>query len=126
MSDVDLYMMKLSPEALYRMTAIHRLARNVFRDAAERLYFGQPAFSAHGKVILFYGAYKDHVSICVGDGWVDFLKNQYPQFHYTRFTVTFPYDEPFPEDAVQVICELLRQNHGKRENTGAGGTGDVP
>jgi len=107
MSDVDLYIMKFNPELQQRLMTIRRTALDVFANAEEKLYHGLPAFSANGKIIMFYGAYKNHISMCVGDDWVDFLKYQYPQFHYTQYTITFQHKEPFPDDVVQVICELL-------------------
>ena len=115
MSDVDLYILKFCPEIQQRLMAIRQTARKVFRGLDEKLYHGLPAFSANGKVIMFYGAYKSHISICVGDDWVDFLKTQYPQFRYTQFTIQFQHGEPFCEEVVQVICELL--NQGQRGKT---------
>jgi len=84
---------------------------NVFQKIDERIYFGIPTLSIDGKEILHYAAYKDHISLIVGYDWVDFLKNQYPQFHYTRATITFQHKDPFPDDIIQVICELIKQGH---------------
>ena len=111
MSDVDLYIMKFGPEVQQRLMKIRRTALDVFTLMDEKLHHGLPAFSVNGKVIMFYGAYQNHISICVGNDWVDFLKCQYPQFLYTQFTITFQHKEPFPDDVVQVICQLLNQGH---------------
>ena len=107
MSDVDVYMTRFDSEIQRRLLSIRQTARVVFQGADEKLYHTLPAFSANGKVFMFYGAYKDHISICVGYDWVDFLKYQYPQLSYTKATVTFPHNDPFPEDIVEVICKLL-------------------
>ena len=114
MSDVDLYIMKYDPEVRQRLSTIRLTALSVFREIDEKTYHGMPAIFSDGKIIMFYGAYKGHISICVGDDWVDFLKHQYPQFQYTRFTIKFLHEDPFPADVVQVICELLNQSNNGR------------
>ncbi|MCL2812716.1 MAG: hypothetical protein FWD25_12625 [Clostridia bacterium] len=109
MSDVDLYIQNFNPEIQQRLLTIRRTALDIFESIDERKYYGLPAFFSNGHVVMFYGAYKNHISICVGDDWVDFLKYQYPQFRYTQFTILFQHKEPFPHDVVEVICELLKR-----------------
>ena len=116
MSEVDLYIMKFNLEVQQRLISIRQIALHVFKDAEEKMCHSLPAFARNGKVFMFYGAYKGHISICVGDDWVDFLKYQYPQFHYTQHTITFQHEDPFPDDVVQVICELLNQGLSGRAN----------
>lgn len=110
MSDVDLYILKFSPEIQQRLTIIRRTALDVFGSINERIYFGMPTVTVNGKEMMAYAAYKGHISIIVGYDWVDFLKIQFPQFHYTRSTITFQHKDPFPDDVIQVICELLKQS----------------
>ena len=109
MTAVDAYILRFHPEIQQRLHSIRQIARDVFGDAREGTRYSLPAFFANGRELLFYGAYKGHISICVGEDWVDFFKYQYPQFQYTKATVKFPHEEPFPDDVVQVICELLKQ-----------------
>lgn len=109
MSDVELYIARFSPETQKRLASIRAIAMNAFPDASEKLYYGNPTIFVKEEGVLFYAAYKDYISICVGYDWVDFLKSQYPQFGYTRATIQFPHKDPLPEDMVQVICALLKQ-----------------
>ena len=109
MSDVDRYIMRFCPEIQARLTAIRQTALKVFGDIEERLYHGVPSLFQNGRNFMNYAAYKDHISICVGYDWVDFLKKQYPQLKYTKATVTFQHSNPFPDEMVHAICALLRQ-----------------
>lgn len=118
MSDVDLYIMKFSPEVRQRLTTIRQTALHVFGDVDETLCHSLPAFAINGKVFMFYGAYKDHISIRVDDDWVDFLKAQFPQFHYTQYTITFGHKDAFPDDVVQVICELVKPSRSRTASHG--------
>ncbi len=110
MSDIDAYIARFSPKVQQRLLYIRQTALSVFGGADEKMYYGYPTICVQGKEIMFYGAYKDHVSICVGDDWIDFLKGQFPQFGYTKATIKFQHSEPFPEDVIQVLCELLGQS----------------
>ena len=114
MSDFDLYIMKFNSEIQERLMKIRHTALDVFARIDERIYFGIPTLSIDGKDIMHYAAYKGHISMIVGYDWADFLKIQYPQFSYTRATIQFQHKEPFPDDVVQVICELLNQSLGCR------------
>ena len=115
-NEVDFYISRFSPPVQQRLIAIRAIALKTFQGATERLCHSLPAFAHDGRVFMFYGAYKKHVSICVGYDWIDFLKLQYPQFSYTKATIIFPHDAPLPEDVVQVICDLV--NQGRQNVTG--------
>jgi len=106
MTEIDQYIMRFSPEIQRRLLTIRQIGCSIFLGADEKLYHTLPAFSKNGKIIIFYGAYKNHISICVGYDWVDFLKTQYPQFSYTKATILFPHMDSFPEDVVEMICKL--------------------
>jgi uncharacterized protein YdhG (YjbR/CyaY superfamily) len=107
MSDFDLYLMRFDPLIQQRLITIRQAARCFFTRAEERLCHSLPAFASGGKVFLFFGAYKEHIAVCVGNDWVDFLKHQYPQFRYTGYTITFRHDEPLPEDVIRTIFEWM-------------------
>ena len=107
MQEVDLYINRFNKEIQQRLQTIRSIALNAFKNVNEKLYYGLPAIAKNGKIFIFYGAYKNHISICVGIDWVDFFKQQYPQFDYTQYTIIFKHGEPFPNGVVQTICELL-------------------
>jgi len=105
-----MYIMKYSPEVQQRLMKIRRTILDVFERVSERIYFGIPTLSIDGKDFLHYAAYKNYISLIVGYDWVDFLKNQFPQFRYTRATIQFQHKDPFPDEVVRVICELLKRS----------------
>ncbi len=108
MSDTDAYILRFSPKVQQRLLCIRQTALDVFGNVEEKVYYGCPTIYVNGNGIMFYGAYKDHVSICVGYDWIDFLKGQFPQFRYTRATIKFQHKDSFPQEVVQAICELLK------------------
>ena len=111
MSDVELYIARFSPEIQRRLNEIRGIGFEVFTGVEEKVYYGLPTFMIIGskECKLHYGAYKDHISLIVGYAMKDFLVTVYPQYNYTRATITFPHKDDFPADIVREICVLLEQ-----------------
>ncbi len=110
MTDVDLYIAKFSPELQRRLLFIRRTALDAFGEVEEKPYYGYPTIRIGGEVVLFYGAYKEHVSICTGFEWNDLWKSLFPQFGFTQATIKFFHKEPLPEDVIRTICDLVSQS----------------
>ena len=121
MPDVDSYIAKFGPEIQERLMAIRFTALDIFQNVEEKIYHAIPAFMLDGKDILNYGAWKNHISIHLGYEWkiywenrandlMSFLKEKYPQYNYTKFTIQFANKEPFPLELIREICELLWQD----------------
>ena len=119
--DVIYYIMKFEEEIQKRLMAIRFTALDIFQDVEEKLYYGAPSFVLEGKDIMNYVAYKKHISIILFYSWktnseartheiMDFLKNDYPQYGYTKCTIQFPHNEPFPYELIVTICKLLWQD----------------
>ena len=107
MSEVELYIMRFSPEVQRRLLDIRRIGFDVFSDAEEKIYHGVPRFMINGKDIMNYGAYKDHITLYVGYAMKDFLSGIYPQCRYTKSAIHFPHGEYLSGEMIREICELL-------------------
>lgn len=111
MSDVELYIVRFSPEVQSRLNEIRRIGFDVFSNVEEKIYHNVPTFiTTNGKDILNYGAYKDHITLYVGYDMKYFLQNAYPQYHYTKAAIKFPHREYFPIEYIREICELFCSN----------------
>lgn len=104
-TDVDFYIMKYNTDKQERLQKIRSAVKKNHPGAGERIYYGIPTVEVSGKIILQYAAYKDHISILVGNVLPAILKEKHPQYDYTDYTVVFPDSKPFPDDFVKEICE---------------------
>lgn len=104
---VDFYIMKFGTAKQERLIKIRYAMFERFPKATERIYYGIPTVEADGKIILQYAAYKSHISLLVGNILPAILKEKYPKYSYTEYTVVFPDKEPFPDDFVKEICGML-------------------
>ena len=107
MFDIESYFMQFEPEVQRRLITIRLTALDVFQDVEEKIYHGIPTFMKNNKDILNYGAYKNHITIYIGYEWVYFLKEQYPQYEYTKAAIKFPNNNPFPDGFIREICDLI-------------------
>lgn len=105
--DVVFYIMKCNSEKQERLFKIRSFMSESFPGATERIYFGIPTVDLDGKIILQYAAYKKHISLIIGSDFSALLKERYPQYSYTDYTVLFPDKEPFPEDFIKEIFGML-------------------
>ena len=109
MSDIEFYIMQFKTEKQIRLMKIRSIVFERFPDATERIYYGIPTIESDGKIVLHYAAYKNHVSLIIGVPLTEFLKEKYPQYRYTEYTVIFPDKEPFPEEFVKEIIGMLSE-----------------
>jgi len=131
MSDIELYIMRFSPEVQRRLYAIRAIGLEIFPEATEKLDHAVPSFMidgkgitdyagrrAGGKGIFYYAAYKDHISVSLVNSHVaylviDIIKNSYPDYKYTKTAVKLSHDEELPLDFIREICKLLTLLTGK-------------
>lgn len=108
MTDVEIYIIKFNTDKQDRLMKIRSIIFEKFPNATERIYYGIPTMEVDGKIKLQYAAYKNHISLLVGNILPRVLKEKYPEYCYTDYTVVFPDKEPFPESFVKEICGMLR------------------
>lgn len=111
--EVEFYIMKYETEKQARLLKIRAAAKKRNPDATERIYYGIPTVELDGKIILQYAACKSHISLLVGNALPKILREKYPQFNYTDYTVIFPDKEPFPDALLEEICTMLGAQTGE-------------
>jgi len=107
MAGVDFYITEFEPEIQRRLVLIRLTALDVFRDVEERIYRVPAFFMIGGKSIMCYRACKSHITIHLGYERVNQLKTRYPQYRYTKYTILLLNKDPFPNELIREICELL-------------------
>ena len=121
MSDnVIYYIMKFEEEIQKRLMEIRFTALDIFQNVEEKIYYGAPSFIYEGKDVMNYVAYKGHISIILAYPWkpnwetrmhefMDFMKKNYPQYSYTKYTIQLSHKKPFPYELIKIICKFLWQ-----------------
>ena len=102
------YILAAPSEVQTRLMEICVFVHDRLPNAERRMYHGIPTFFVAERDVINIGAYKKHVGVHVGYSIVDYLKQKYPEYQYTKSTVQFLYTQPQPFDILDDICSLIK------------------
>jgi uncharacterized protein YdhG (YjbR/CyaY superfamily) len=72
------------------------------REAVEVISYRMPAFK-HGRVLVWYAAFADHVSLFPGGSVLARFENDLADFQTSRGTIQFPLDRSLPTALIKRI-----------------------
>ncbi len=83
------------------------------REAVEVMSYRMPAFK-HRRVLVWYGAFADHVSLFPGASVLARFEDDLADFKRSKGTLQFPLDRPLPAALIRRIvkarvAEVLRE-----------------
>ena len=93
---VDDYVRALAPGQREQFERVRRIVRGLVPDPEETISYGIPTFKHRGKYVLYFAAFKNHLSVDPTVGAVEATAG-------TRGTYRFTEDDPVPEDVVTAI-----------------------
>ena len=96
MAGVDEYLAALTPAQRAQFERVRGIVRSLVPDAEESISYGIPTFKHRGKYVLYFAAFKDHMSVYPTVGAVEATPG-------TKGTFRFTQDEPVPEEVVRAI-----------------------
>jgi uncharacterized protein YdhG (YjbR/CyaY superfamily) len=84
------------------------------REAVEVISYRMPAFK-HRRVLVWYGAFTDHVSLFPGGSVLARFEDDLADFKTSKGTIQFPLDRPLPTALIKRIVrvrvsEILRKS----------------
>lgn len=110
---IDAYVARFPPEVQQRLRAIQEVVRKAVPDAQEVFAYQMPGFRLGGRPLLYYGAFKQHVSLFGATGHLRQAMPELAKFKGGKGTIQFPHDERLPLKVVQKVAELrARENQG--------------
>jgi uncharacterized protein YdhG (YjbR/CyaY superfamily) len=92
-STVDEYVQALTPGQREQYERVRGIVKRAAPDAEETISYRIPTFKYRGKYLIYFAAYKNHMSVYPTVGAVDATKG-------TKGTFQFTEDDPVPEDVV--------------------------
>jgi len=93
---VDDYLAALTPAQHEQFERVRRIVRSMVPDAEESISYGIPAFKHRGKMVIYFAAFKNHMSVYPTVGAVEATEG-------TKGTFRFTEDDPVPEEVVRAI-----------------------
>lgn len=106
---IDDYIAQLAPAQAAALTELRETVAAAAPDAVEAISYSMPAFKLGKKVLIYYAAFKDHLSLFPASGSVmDKLGTELQGYFTGRGTLQFTPDKPLPRDLVLQIVAIRR------------------
>jgi uncharacterized protein YdhG (YjbR/CyaY superfamily) len=112
MADLNEYLNNITPSQRKEYERIRAIVKKMVPDAEETISYGIPTFKHNGKYVIYFAAYKSHMSVHPGfKDIIDSVKDKLGDFVITketrdsRGTVQFTEDNPIPEVLVRAIIQ---------------------
>lgn len=96
MTTVDEYLQALTPDQREQFERVRAIVKRVVPDAEETISYRIPTFKYRGKYLIYFAAFKNHMSVYPTVGAVEATEG-------TKGTFQFTENDPVPEDVVVAI-----------------------
>ncbi|MBN8575391.1 MAG: DUF1801 domain-containing protein [Cytophagales bacterium] len=106
---VDAYITGFPPATQAVLKQLRSVINTTARQAEEKISYGMPAFTLHGKNLLYYAGYKNHVGLYAIPNVKEFKKDYSKYKTSGKGTIQFPLDKPLPVTLIKRIVKYRIQ-----------------
>lgn len=85
---------------------IRRAIKELAPGAEESISYGMPGFRLNNHLLVWFAAFKDHISFFPTASGVDAFKDKLKGYKTSKGTIQFPLDKPIPYDLIKEITEF--------------------
>ena len=104
---IDEYIARFPADVQDLLASIRKLVLEVAPDATETISYQIPAFKLDGKILVYFAAWKDHVSMYPLPHQADTaFSTELKKYQSGKGTARFALDRPLPEAFVRRLVEL--------------------
>jgi len=101
---VEEYLASLDHDKRFALEELRKIIKKVAPKAEECISYQMPAFRLDGRMLVWFGAGKNHCAFYPG-GIVEKFKDKLKAFKTRKGTIQFQPDEPIPAALVQKIVK---------------------
>jgi uncharacterized protein YdhG (YjbR/CyaY superfamily) len=106
---IDDYIAALPDEQKRALSALRATVAAAAPDATEAVSYSMPAFKLGNKVLIYYAAFKDHLSLFPASGSVMDKVPALHEYFTGKGTLQFTPEHPLPDDVVREIVNIRRE-----------------
>jgi len=106
METVEEYIHSFPPEIEEILTQIRIVIREKAPDAVESISYGMPAYKTHGKPLVYFAGFKNHIGFyATPTGHTEFA-SELSAYKQGKGSVQFPLNKPIPYELIGRIVEF--------------------
>ena len=103
MNEIDEYISKFPEEAQEIMQKIRTIVKDTAPDAVEQIAYGMPAYKTHGKPLVYFAGYKNHIGLYATPSGHEKFASELSKYKQGKGSVQFPLDQPMPFHLIKRI-----------------------
>lgn len=113
-TSVDEYIAGFSEEIQALLNKVRFTIQQAAPNAEESIGYGMPAYKTHGKPLVYFAAFKNHIGFyATPTGHAEFAK-ELSKYKQGKGSVQFPIDQPMPLDLIfQIVAFRVIENMEK-------------
>ena len=117
--NIDEYIARFPGDVQKILQNIRALIKEAAPDAEEKISYQIPTFTLNGNYLIYFAAFKNHVSIYPAPRGTEKFKKELAAYEGGKGTVRFPLDEPIPYGLIKRIVKFkLKENLEKAKKKG--------
>jgi uncharacterized protein YdhG (YjbR/CyaY superfamily) len=100
------------PEAVQQLLQqVRQTVRETAPEAAETIKYAIPTFTLHGRNLVHFAAFKNHIGFYPTPSGVEAFEAALSGYKGAKGSVQFPLDQPLPLDLIRNIVRFRVQEH---------------
>lgn len=112
-ASVDEYIAAADPKAKKALRDIRKTIKGAAPKAEEVISYQIPGYKYHG-VLVFFAAWKNHVSFYPAPWNADSLKKEMSAYEGSKGTIKFPLDKPMPLTLIKKMVKYrVKENEAR-------------
>lgn len=100
---VETYFAQFDGEIRQRLQTMRHIIRELAPEANETIAYGMPAYKLHGKPLVYFAGFKNHIGFYATPNTHEAFKNELAVYKQGKGSVQFPLDQPLPTGLVKKI-----------------------
>jgi uncharacterized protein YdhG (YjbR/CyaY superfamily) len=113
-NNVDEYLFHFSPDIQELLRQMRAVILENAPDVTESISYGMPAYKLHGKPLVYFAAFKQHIGFYATPTGHRAFKEELSAYKQGKGSVQFPLDHPLPLDLIKRIV-LFRVEENNRK-----------
>lgn len=112
---VEAYLAALPEGSRAALQELRDTIRAAAPEATEAISYGMPAFKDHGRVLVYYAAFKHHYSLFpASKGALEAFREELRPYEAGKGTIRFRLDQPVPTTLVAKIVKARLEENAAR------------
>lgn len=104
-NSIDEYLKDFDDEKKQKLLIIRNIVKTKFPSSDELISYRMPAFKFNGKILIYFAAFKNHVSIFPAPRKVAEFEIELKNYKGGKGTIQFPDSLPLPVDLIERIVK---------------------